>query len=101
MAQKSALSSKVASEGLKVVENFDLDAPKTKSYLDVLKGFDAEGKKSLLVMNEVPKNVELSSRNIEKALVADAHELNVYDIMNANTVILSEDAVEAIKEKLS
>lgn len=101
LAQKSALSSKVASDGLKVIENFDLEAPKTKGFVDVLKGFELDGKKSLLIMSEIPENVQLSSRNIEKALVSDINALNVYDIMNANTVILSESAVEAIKEKLS
>jgi large subunit ribosomal protein L4 len=101
LAQKSALSSKVAADGLKVIEDFDFDAPRTKSYLEVLNNLDLNGKKSLLVVGEITENLYLSSRNVQKAKVLQASDLNVYDILNANTVLLSENAVEAIKENLS
>ena len=101
LAERSALSSKVASEGLKVIEDFDFDAPQTKNYINVLNNLDLNGRKSLLVVNELTENLYLSSRNIEKAKVLQTSELNVYDILNAHTVLLSEKAVEALKEKLS
>ncbi|MCP4121779.1 MAG: 50S ribosomal protein L4 [Bacteroidetes bacterium] len=101
LAQRSALSSMLASGDLKVVEDFDFDAPKTKSYLDVLKSFDLTGKKSLLVVPELTGNLYLSSRNVSKTKVTPAGDLSVYDILDANTVLLSEKAVEAIKEQFS
>ena len=101
LAQKSALSSKMASEGIKVIEDFDFDAPQTKNYVEVLNNLELNGKKSLLVVGEITENLYLSSRNVQKAKVLQASELNVYDILNANTVLLSEKAVEAITEKLS
>ena len=101
IAMKSAFSAKVAAEGLKVVEDFEFDAPKTKSYLDLLNGFDLNGKKSLLILPQVTGNVFLSSRNIQKALVTEIGSVDTYDILNANTVLISEKAVEAIKEQFS
>lgn len=101
LAQRSALSSKLAADGLRVVEDFDFDTPQTKSYIEVLNNLDLAGKKSLLVVGEITENLYLSSRNVQSAKVLQASELNVYDILDANTVLLSEKAVEAIKEKLS
>ena len=101
LAKKSALSTKVASEGLKVIEDFDFEAPKTKNYVEVLKSFELEGKKSLLILPELTGNVYLSGRNIKKTKVSQAADINVYDILNANTVLLSEKAVDAIKEQFS
>lgn len=101
LAKKSALSAKAANEGLKVIEDLEFDTPKTKNYLDVLKGLELSGKKSLLVVPELTGNLYLSSRNIQKAKVAEAKDLNAYDILNAGTVVLSEKAVEALKEQLS
>lgn len=101
LAKKSALSTKVANNGLQVVEDFDFDAPKTKSYLEVLNGFDLNGKKSLLILPELAKNVFLSARNIKKSKVANVADINVYDVLNANTVLVSEKAIEAIKEQFS
>lgn len=101
LAKKSALSSKMASDGLRVIEDIDFDTPKTKHYLEVLKGLELNGKKSLMVVPELTGNLYLSSRNIQKAKVAEVTDLNAYDILNANTVLLSEKAVEAIKEQFS
>ena len=101
LAKKSALSSKVASEGLRVVEDFDFDAPKTKNYLNVLNSFALEGKKTLLILPEFNQNVFLSGRNIKQAKIANVADINVYDILNANTILVSEKAVEAIKEQFS
>jgi large subunit ribosomal protein L4 len=101
LAKKSALSSKVASEGLRVVEDFEFDAPKTKSYLNVLSSFALDGKKSLLILPEFNENVFLSGRNIKKAKIANVADINVYDILNANTILVSERAIEAIKEQFS
>ncbi len=101
LAKKSVLSTKLANEGLKVVEDFDFDAPKTKNYLEVVNGFGLNGKKSLLILPEMSQNVYLSSRNLPKVKVADVASVNVYDILNADTVIVSEKSVDAIKEQFS
>ena len=101
LAKKSVFSTKVASEGLKVIEDFDFDAPKTKNYLEVINSLGLNGKKSLLILPEISKNVYLSSRNLPKTIVADATSVNVYDILNADTVILSEKSVDVIKEQFS
>ncbi|MEZ5006672.1 MAG: 50S ribosomal protein L4 [Chitinophagales bacterium] len=101
LAKKSVLSNKLANQGLKVVEDFDFDAPKTKNYLEVLNGFGLNGKKSLLILPEMSENVYLSSRNLPKVKVADALSVNVYDILNADTVIVSEKSVDAIKEQFA
>jgi large subunit ribosomal protein L4 len=101
LAKKSALSSKVAIESIKVVEDFEFDAPKTKNYLNVLNSFSLGGKKSLLILPEWNKNVFLAGRNIKQAKIANVADINVYDILNANTILVSEKAIEAIKEQFS
>lgn len=101
LAKKSVLSTKMANEGLKIVEDFDFDVPKTKNYLEVINGFGLDGKKSLLILPEMSKNVYLSSRNLPKVKVVDAASVNVYDMLNADTVIVSEKSVEAIKEQFT
>lgn len=101
LARKSALSGKLAAGALKVVEDFDLETPKTKDYAAILEGFGLTGKKSLLVVPELKGNLVLSSRNIQRAKVEQSACLSVYDIMNANTVLLSEKAVEALSQQLT
>lgn len=101
LAKKSALSSKAADKEIKIVEDFDFDAPKTKNYLELLNGFELNGKKSLLILPELTKNVYLSGRNIKKSKIANVADINVYDILNANTILVSEKAVEAIKQQFS
>lgn len=101
LAKKSALSTKLAANGLQIVEDFDFDAPKTKNYLEVLNSFELNGKKSLLILPELAKNVYLSSRNIKKSKVANVSDINVYDILNANTILVSEKAIDVIKQQFS
>jgi len=60
-----------------------------------------EGKKTLLILPEFNQNVFLSGRNIKQAKIANVADINVYDILNANTILVSEKAVEAIKEQFS
>ncbi len=97
LARKSALSSKAANGQIVVLEDFAFDAPKTKAYVGILNALDLADKKTLLVTAEVEKNVVLSSRNLPKARVMRAEELNTYDILNNNTLILAEGAIEKIK----
>ena len=100
LARLSALSSKAANGQIIVLEDFSFDAPKTKTYLDVLKALNLDGKKSLLVTNDYEKNVYLSSRNIQKAAVSRAQDLNTYEILHSNTLIISEGSIGKIIESL-
>ena len=97
LARKSAFSSKASAGMIKVIEDFTFDAPKTKSFLDILKGLDLADKKTLLVTTDVDRQILLSSRNIQKAKVQTADNLNTYELMNANTIVLSEGSIEKIK----
>ena len=101
LARKSALSMKVKSDNLKVVENFTFEAPKTKSFMDVLAALGLDKKKSLFIIGDYDKNLYLSSRNLEGVKVVNASELSTYEIMNASEVVLSEGAVEKVTAILS
>ena len=96
IALKSALTSKVTDGQLLVLEDLKFDEIKTKNFAEVLKKLDA--KKALVVIKENDKNVVLSARNIPDAQTAIADNINVYDIMNAGTVVLTKDAVSKIEE---
>lgn len=96
LAKHSALSVKAADSSIKIVEDFSFDAPKTKEYLKFLQAFGLENKKSLLILPELNENVYLSSRNVQGAAIATADNLNTYEIMNNNTILISEKSIEAL-----
>lgn len=100
LARKSALSSKAANGQIVVLEDFTFDAPRTKSYLDILKSLNLDAKKTLFVTSDYDKNIYLSSRNLQKAGVARAQDLNTYDILHANTLILAESSIEKVASNL-
>ena len=96
LARKSALTYKAQENGIVVVEDFSFEAPKTKEFISVLKNLNAEGKKVLFVVPEVNKNVYLSARNLQKATVMTAAEINAYKVLNSDVMIVSEKSVEVI-----
>ena len=98
LARASALSHKATSGAIKVLEDFTFDGPKTKNYQDVLNSLGVDGKKTLLLLSKEDKNVYLSSRNLEKTNVTLFSEVNTYEIMNANVVLIAENAVGMMKE---
>lgn len=98
LARKSALSTKAANGSIMVVEDFSLDAPKTKAFQGILKNLNCSDKKALLVTPELDKTIYLSSRNLPKAAVTTAADLNPYQVLNAGTVIFSEGSIEKLKE---
>ena len=100
LARKSALSIKVKSKNLTVVEDFDFDTPKTKSILKVLEALGISSKKSLFVLDNSKKNVFLSARNLKNINVLSNDDLNTYDIMNAQHIIVTEVALETIEKNL-
>ena len=96
LARASALSHKAATGGIKVVEDFTLDSPKTQGFVNILNNMEVSGTKSLLILNDYDNNVYLSSRNIKKSGVVNAKDLNTYEILNSNTLLVSESAIEKI-----
>jgi large subunit ribosomal protein L4 len=101
LARKSALSEKAKSGNLMIVEKFDFDVAKTKSFIDVLKDFNLINKKSLFVLGGSNNNVYLSSRNLKGTEVIIHSELSTYKIVHASNIILIEDSVEAIVQNLT
>ena len=101
LAIRCALSAKVAEGALVVVDNLTFDAPKTKDAVALLNGFEAVDKKALIITDGETENVEKSSRNIEKVKALSNDCLNVYDILNAEKVLLAKDAVARIEEVLA
>ena len=100
LARKSALSGKASAGEIVVLEDFTFDLPRTKEFTNILKNLDLTNKKTLLVTGEQDESLYLSSRNIQKAKVMRAQDLNTYAVLNTNTLIISEGAVEKIKEIL-
>ncbi len=98
LARKSALSYKVQDGAIRIIENFDLEQPRTKEFLEILKNFESSEKKSLIVLDESKKNVYLSSRNLKKVKVVNASKLNTYDILNAQIVIISEASLPQLDQ---
>ena len=97
LAMKSALSSKVAAEEMVVLESLALDAIKTKDVVSVLSALET-GKKVLLVLPEKNDVIYRSARNIAGVKVALVNTLNVYDILNSDTMVVLKDAVAKIEE---
>lgn len=97
LAMKSALSSKVAENEMIVVDSLSMDAIKTKEMAEVLAAINA-GKKTLIVLPEKDEVVYKSARNIAGAKVSLVNTLNVYDILNCNTIVVVKDAVAKIEE---
>ncbi|NNF36903.1 MAG: 50S ribosomal protein L4 [Saprospiraceae bacterium] len=98
LAKASALSYKASQGGIVVVEDFTFDAPQTSKYVNVLSNMELSNAKSILVLNDYDKNLYLSSRNVSNSGVVNAKDLNVYEILNANKLLLSESAVEKLVE---
>ena len=101
LARKSALSIKNSEKAIMVVEDFNFEAPKTKDFMNVLKGLGLENKKSLFVLGDTNNNVYLSSRNLEGSEVVTNSELSTYKILNANNIVLMEGSLEGIEANLN
>ena len=101
LARVSALSYKAKDNAITVLEDFNFEGPKTKNYVDLMKNLNLSDKKTLLVLGDTNKNVYLSSRNIQGAKVVKASDLNTYDILNAENLILAESSVKVIETILN
>ena len=101
LARKSALSIKAGEQSIVVVEDFNLEAPKTKDFLQVLKSLGIDNKKSLVVLGDSNNNVYLSSRNLTQTDVVINSELSTYKILNATSIVLLEGSIAGIETNLT
>lgn len=101
LARVSALSYKAKENQITVLENFSFDAPKTKSFTDLMSKLNASGKKVLLVTPAADKNIHLSARNVQRSKVITAADLNTYDILNSTQLILTEGSLPVIENILN
>ena len=99
LALKSALSYKVIESELIVVDNFNMETNKTKEALKALENLKAT-KKVLLVVDELTDNIILATRNIKEVVLLEASEINTYDVIAADNMIITEKAVKQIEEVL-
>ncbi len=100
LARKSALTYKANEKSILVLEDFNLEAPKTKEMVAIKSNLQIADKKSLFVLPVENNNIYLSSRNLQDISVAIASELNTYQILNAKTIVLLEGSVKKLEEAL-
>ena len=98
LARKSALSVKAQDNAIIVVEDFAVEAPKTKEFVKFAKNIQVADKKAVMVLSDQNKNVYLSARNLPNVEIVTASSLNTYKIMNNRSLILSESSVAVINE---
>ena len=101
LARKSALAYKAQENAVVVVEDFNFEAPKTKDFVNITKNLKVEGKKTLLVLPEVDKNVYLSARNLQRAEVMTANTINAYKVLNAEVLVVTEKSLQTIDQILT
>ncbi|HUW05122.1 MAG TPA: 50S ribosomal protein L4 [Williamwhitmania sp.] len=98
VARKSALTYLAQKNQITVVEDFNLDEPKTKEFIKIRASLKVDDRKCTFVLPEVNSNVVLSSRNISDAKVMLASQLNTYEIMNAGNLVISEGSIGVINK---
>ena len=100
LARRSALAYKVKENQLMVIEEITFEAPRTREMVQLKDNLNIGGKRSLFVLSEPDNNLYLSSRNLPGTDVITVGELTTYHLMKASAVVISEQAIEALKENL-
>ena len=98
LAKRSVLTSKAIDGNIVVLEDFTFDQPKTKEFVQVMKNLELDTAKTVFVTADYDKNLYLSGRNVQGSEVVNARDLNVYQILDANKIVISENSVDVIKE---
>ena len=98
LARRSAFNTRALSEQIAVVESFDVDAPKTRTVVDLLRKIGASDKKVLILTSEIKPNLYLSARNLPQVKVLPFHEVSAYDLMAANEVVIEAAALTPATE---
>ena len=101
LARKSALTYKAQEEAIVVVEDFTFEAPKTKEFISLTENLKVAGKKLLLVLPSMDKNIYLSARNLQATTLITASKLNTYSVMDAGVMVLTESALAQVNEVLT
>lgn len=101
LAKKSILSYKAKDNAISILEPFSLEAPRTKDYLKTLTGLAFDKKKTLFILPDVDKNLVLSSRNLKNSKVTTVNNLNAYDLLDCDQLLISENSLEKIENILS
>jgi large subunit ribosomal protein L4 len=101
LARKSALTYKAKESVITVLEDFKFDLAKTKNYISLMKNLKLNDKKTLLVLAESNNSIYLSARNLSNTKVITASEVNTYDVLNANNLVLTEGSVKLIENLLN
>jgi len=96
LARRSALTYKAQENAILVLEDFNLEVPKTKEILNIAKNLKVDGKKLLFVLPDTNKNVYLSARNLQRAEVMEATTINTYNVLNADVLLITEKSLEVI-----
>jgi large subunit ribosomal protein L4 len=99
LARKSALTYKANNNGILILEDFTLDVPKTREFINIKKNLKIDDKKSLMVLPGQNRNIFLSSRNLQNSKIVTVNDLNTYDIMNAAIIVFLESSLEALQSK--
>lgn len=97
LARQSAYAAKAQADSISIIDAITFDAPRTKSYIEFLNALSVSDRKTLLILPDVNTNVVLSSRNVQKAKVVTANQVNTYDLMNADRLLISEEALSTIQ----
>ena len=97
LARKSALSLKAKNNAIVVIEDFDLERPKTKSIVEMANNLKLNNKKLLLVLPSQNKNVYLSARNLSNVNIVTASDINTYKILDCVSLVLTESSIDAIE----
>ena len=100
LARISALTYKAKENSIQVIEDFKFEQPKTKEFISVMKNLNLGDKKVLVLTSEINQNLVLSSRNVKKKKVSRASDLNTYDVLNANNIVMVESAIAEIEKTL-
>jgi large subunit ribosomal protein L4 len=101
LARRSAFSYKAKEGNIIVLEKFAMEQPKTKEYAKILANLGLDGSKSLFIIGEEDANLVLSSRNVQRTKVLTVNQLGTYEILHANKVVISEDAIEKLEASLN
>lgn len=100
LAKRSVFSYKVKEKSISIIEDFNIDIPKTSEYVKILDNLSLSDKKTLLILPENNNNIFLSCKNLQKAKITIVNELNAYDLLNAENLLISENSIKKIEENL-
>jgi large subunit ribosomal protein L4 len=101
LAVRSALSAKYSAEQIRFVDMLEMDEPRTKDMVSILHAHQAEGKKTLIVLDQKNENVQRSANNLPYVKTLLAHYLNVIDLLHFDTIIISKPAVDVVEGYLA